>query len=532
MLPFRRSAGRAYVIAVGGTALVAATWMVSEGSQRSLPTTFAFLLAVFAAGAMGGWKPGVLTTGLCLFATSFFLTHPLHRFGPPSVGDLFRLSPYALVGVAISFLCEGLHRAWTRLEERQRRLEAEIAERKRAEQAVQEQAEQLRDADRKKDEFLAVLAHELRNPIAPLSYALQLWPIVENDRPRMEELRTMMERQVEQMTRLIDDLLDVSRISRGKIQLRRERVDLATIISAAVEGLQPLIEASRQKVTVSLPSELVEVEGDIARLTQVFGNILNNAAKYTGREGVIWITAELSGSIAAVKIRDNGPGIPKHMLAQIFDLFQQVDQTITRSHGGLGIGLTLVKRLVELHGGTVEAHSEGPGKGSEFTVTLPVLPRLSVGRVGSASRHSLRQISGLPAHRILVVDDISDSATTLAMMLRTMGQDVTTANSGAAALDLIKSHRPNLVFLDIAMPGIDGYEVARRIRSDPATKNLYLVALTGYGQPEDRRRSIDAGFNHHLTKPANVDALQHVLLTAADSSASSPEAAVSAEQSS
>jgi PAS domain S-box-containing protein len=402
----------------------------------------------------------------------------------------------------------------------------EITERKRHEDELRESLDALREAnqhkdelmselkdtDRRKDEFLAMLAHELRNPLSPISNALQVWPLVENDPEELNRLRSMMERQIRQLIRLIDDLMDVSRISRGRIQLQKQRVDLRTVISEAIESVQPLIDTESHRVTVALPAEPLFVEGDVARLTQVFGNVLHNAVKYAGRNGVIWIAAERRDGHAAVSIRDNGPGIPTHMLSQIFEMFQQVDKTSDRSFGGLGIGLSLVKQLVELHGGTVEARSEGPGSGSEFIVTLPAAAN---GQSESITRHTLQQVTSLPRHRILVVDDVGASAKTLAMMLNGIGQDVAIANDGQSAIARALESKPDVVFLDIAMPGMDGYEVARRLRAHEELKGLVLVALTGYGQEEDRKKAVEAGFDHHMVKPTSMEALRQLLTTAA-----------------
>ena len=379
-----------------------------------------------------------------------------------------------------------------------------------ANQRKDELMAELKDADRRKDEFLATLAHELRNPLSPLSNALQLWPSIENDHDELNRIRGMMERQIRQITRLINDLMDVSRISRGKIQLQKERIDLGTVISGAIESVQPLIDASGDRVTLALPAEPIFVEADVARLTQVFGNILHNAAKYAGRNGVIWVAADRQNGQVAVSIRDNGPGIPKNMLSQIFEMFKQVDQTTERSFGGLGIGLSLVKQLVELHGGTVEARSEGPGMGSEFIVTLPAQHS---GQSSSTTHHVLHDVSSIPRHRILVVDDIEASATTLAMILKGKGQDVSTANDGESAIRQVLESKPDVVFLDISMPRMDGYEVARRLRRHDELKGLVLVALTGYGQDEDRRKAIEAGFNHHMVKPTSSEELTQLLLT-------------------
>ncbi len=511
MLSLHRSSVRAYLIVLAGTGLVAAARIAVDGWLGPFFAALAFVLTVIAAGAIGGWKPGVLATTLCVGAWTFFFIGPTIRFAVPSPTDVLRMSAYFIVGLAISILCEFLRAAWDRIEERQRLLEQEVIERRKAELAVLEQAERLRQADRLKDEFLAILAHELRNPLSPLANALQLWPLVENDRKKMEDLRAMMERQVRQMTRLINDLLDISRITRGKIQLQNERVDLGALISSAAESLAPLMEARGHRLTVSLPKEPVMVEGDAARLTQVFGNILHNAAKYTGRDGLISIGARNDNGRAAVYIRDNGPGVPPHMLTQIFDMFQQVDKTLDRSHGGLGIGLTLAKRLVELHGGTIEARSDGVGKGTEFIVSLPLAMQGAVDSAGPRPRKTLQELSGLPKRRILVVDDMEASAKTLALVLRAMGQDVETAFDGQTALESLRSRPADIVFLDIAMPGMNGYDVARQIRTIAQHKDVCVVALTGYGQEEDRRRALEAGFDQHLTKPASVDMLQELL---------------------
>ena len=387
----------------------------------------------------------------------------------------------------------------------------EIQDRKRQQQELLAQKAQLEDSDRRKTEFLATLAHELRNPLAPINNALQLWPHAENNREQMEQLRGTMDRQVRQMIRLIDDLMDVSRISQGKIQLRKQPVSVDTLLQGALESLKPLIESLGHRVTFATGDSTLCVDGDVARLTQVFGNLLHNAAKYTGRGGTIWISAQRVGQDAVVSIRDNGPGIPKHMLSEIFDMFRQVDATLDRSHGGLGIGLTLVKRIIEAHGGTVEAHSEGPGAGTEFIVTLPALPPKAGGEVASNRRNRIHQLANLARHRILVVDDVEASATTMAMLLRAIGQDVEICNDGMATLDWLTRSKADVVFLDISMPGMDGYEVARRIRALPRLKSLVLVALTGYGQDEDRRMAFDAGFNHHLVKPVSIDALEQLL---------------------
>jgi PAS domain S-box-containing protein len=385
----------------------------------------------------------------------------------------------------------------------------EISERKAQEKQLAAQARELAEADQRKNEFLATLAHELRNPLSPLSNALQLWPLVNDNAEEVERLRLLMMRQLRQLTRLIDDLLDISRVTRGHIHLKKQRVDIAAPIHEAIEAVKPLIDVANQRLTVALPSRPVIVEGDVARLTQVFGNILNNASKFTGRDGVIWIGAEASDGHITVRVRDNGPGIPAKMLTEIFEMFRQGDDSLERANGGLGIGLTLVKRLVEEHGGTIEARSDGPGQGSEFIVTLPTTEGESLVDNSRPTRYGINQLAGIPKHRILVVDDVAASAHTLAMMLRAVGQEVSEANDGPSGIEWALANRPAVIFLDIAMPGMSGYDVARRLRSElPGT---VLVALTGYGQEEDRKRALDAGFDRHLVKPTSLETLKELL---------------------
>lgn len=503
-----RRAGRwSYLVAVLGPVLIVACSKLIPEPAGSFLTSLSFIFSVLAAGVLGGWKPGLLTT------VASVVVYDVVFVDIRDIGDLLRTFAYLVAGVAISLLCEGVHAAGRRVMERQRRLEAEIAERRKAEQAVHEQAEQLREADRRKDEFLAMLAHELRNPLAPLSNALQVWPLVENDRKETENLRVLMQRQLHQMTRLIDDLLDVSRITRGKIQLRPQHVDFCTIVSGAVESMRPFIDQFGHQVSLSLSGKPLYVNGDLARLSQIVGNILHNAAKYTPANGTIRISTEENGNNIVLRICDNGCGIPEQMLAQIFDMFHQVDQTLDRSQGGLGIGLTLVKRLVELHGGSIDARSDGPGKGSEFVVTLPSVPGGAADHFAKADATAARanELEELPRRKILVVDDVRASAETLSQLLRGIGQNVFVAFDGQQALNSVLEHRPSVVFLDIAMPGMNGYDVAKRIREVEGAEETVLIALTGYGQEEDRRRAAEAGFDFHLTKPATIEALHGVI---------------------
>ena len=377
----------------------------------------------------------------------------------------------------------------------------DIDDRKRAEQELEE-------ASRRKDQFLATLAHELRNPLAPISNALQVWQMVEHKPDDARRLREMMGRQVRQMVRLIDDLLDVSRITRGRIELRNAPLDLRDALHAAVESQQPFVDAQRHALSVDVPGFPLMVVADHGRLVQVFGNLLNNAAKYTPAGGHIRIAASLEGGQAVVRVRDDGAGIPPAMLDAIFEMFTQVDASVERAHGGLGIGLTLVKNLVELHGGRVHARSDGPGRGSEFVVTLPAVDQA---QPATEPSHATPAPQPVPqAFRVLVVDDVEPSANTLAMMLDALGQAPRVVYDGAAALREMQDDCPDLAFIDIAMPGMDGHEVARRIR-EACGEAPVLVALTGYGQEEDRRRALAAGFDHHLVKPTSMDVL-HALL--------------------
>lgn len=367
-------------------------------------------------------------------------------------------------------------------------------------------ARELREADRRKDEFLATLAHELRNPLAPIRSALEILRSPEIDAETAEAAQLTMDRQLSHMVRLIDDLLDVSRISRGKLELRRNRVDLTSILYHSLETCRPLAAIAGHELVVSLPEDPLPVDGDPVRLSQVFSNLLNNACKFTQAGGRISLAARIESRHVLVEVEDNGPGIPIDQLSRIFELFSQVDSTIERSHGGLGIGLTLVKQVVELHGGTVAAQSEGKGGGSRFTVRLPLLDEPAAVTIPA----QLPPVA-TAARRILVVDDNRDAATTLAMLLRLGGHAAQTVFDGQQALDAVKSYRPDVILLDIGLPNLSGYEVCRLIRQQPGGESIGIVALTGWGQAEDRRRSAEAGFDGHLVKPVQHAALNALL---------------------
>lgn len=366
---------------------------------------------------------------------------------------------------------------------------------------------ELRDADQRKDEFLATLAHELRNPLAPIRNGLQVLRLAGGGGEIVDEARSMMERQLTQMVRLVDDLLDVSRITRNKLELRKERVTLAAIIHSAIETSRPLMEQAGHIFSLTLPTSPVYLDADLTRLAQVFSNLLNNAAKYTEPGGRISLTGELSYGEVVMRVRDNGLGIPADALPRIFEMFSQVDRNMERAQGGLGIGLTLVRRLVEMHGGTVEAHSEGPGRGSDFVVRLPVLNTAQP----TPTTHDDENVTATDKRRILVVDDNRDSATSLGMMLKLMGNETHTAHDGLAAIEAAEKFRPEMILLDIGLPKMNGYDACRSIRQQPWSKGMVIVALTGWGQDADRRRSAEAGFDHHLVKPVDVDALAKLL---------------------
>ncbi|HUQ29019.1 MAG TPA: ATP-binding protein [Usitatibacter sp.] len=378
----------------------------------------------------------------------------------------------------------------------------DVTERKESEDA-------LREADRRKDEFLAVLAHELRNPLAPLRNALHILRMSGHDETAVEQVSGMMDRQLRQMVRLIDDLLDVSRISSNKLELRREVLRPFEAIEAAIEMSAPAVQRSGQRVEVVLSPGCPMIEADRARLVQVLDNLLVNAAKYGRRGGLITVHAEPRGGDLCLRVKDEGIGIPRDMLERVFEMFTQVDRSLERSRGGLGIGLTLVRRIVQLHGGSVVAKSAGPEKGSEIVVLLPALPaRVDLPQV--ARRKTT--VRG-PALRIAVTDDNEDSAASMAGALRALGHDVRVAFDGTQCIDVCRGFQPQVLLLDIGMPKLNGYDTARIIRMEPWGAEMLIVAMTGWGQEEDRRRALDAGFDHHLVKPVDFDALLAILRT-------------------
>jgi signal transduction histidine kinase/CheY-like chemotaxis protein len=398
-------------------------------------------------------------------------------------------------------------RVIAQLQQQAAALEAETIQRRHAETELRKRMEQLADADRRKDEFLAMLGHELRNPLAPVTTALQLMRLHSDEPLRVARARETIERQVEHMTRLIDDLLDVSRITRGKIELRHEAVVLSSLVARAVEAARPVIDERGHRLTLDLPDEPVAVNGDPARLEQVLANLLNNAAKYTDVGGRIWVRALVDAGQVILSVKDNGAGLTPEMRDHVFDLFVQGPEVRAYARGGLGIGLTLVRRLVEMHNGTVEVRSDGLGKGSEFIVRLPLGVVSQVAPSGDANGAGL---AALPMRRILVVDDNVDAAEALSELLRDFGHDVRAVHDGPSAIEQAAMHRPDIVLLDIGMPGFDGYEVARRMRTELGLTST-LVALTGYGEANHRRLSREAGFDQHVTKPVDIRKLETLL---------------------
>jgi PAS domain S-box-containing protein len=379
----------------------------------------------------------------------------------------------------------------------------DVTELRHAEQA-------LREANGKKDDFLAILAHELRNPLAPLRNALHVLSLDNGSTAVRAQAHAMMERQVTQMVLLVDGLMDAARIARGNLTLQKERIDIITVVRSAVEDTRPLIEESSHQLTVTLPEGPVYVDGDPIRLAQVFSNLLRNAAKYTPRGGDIWVAGRQRDEEIIIEVHDNGVGIPAEMLDRIFDPFTQIDHPGGHvSQGGLGIGLSLVKGMLEMHDGGVDVHSDGPGRGSMFVAVLPTLP--SPLQIRSAPVPRVRRLAGVGSRRVLIVEDNADSAASLALMLQYMGHETRTAHDGVAALTIASEFLPQVILLDIGLPRLSGYDAAQRIREQPWGEHIFLIALTGWGHEEARRRAAEAGFDLHMVKPVEPAALENLL---------------------
>jgi PAS domain S-box-containing protein len=390
----------------------------------------------------------------------------------------------------------------------------DVSERKLSEQKLQQSEEALREADRRKDEFLALLAHELRNPLAPIRYALAANKKPGRTLEQRRQAEEIIERQVSHMSRLLDDLLDISRITRGTLELKKSRTELTSIVGAAIETARPMLDVKQHTLELDLPTQPVQLEADVVRLAQVFSNLLINAAKYTDPGGHIQLRAREDKETVVLSVRDNGIGLSAEMLPRVFDMFFQSHSALGRAEGGLGVGLSLVRGLVALHGGAVQARSDGPGRGSEFIVRLPTGSALQEPADAEDAAGCLAADAGL---KILVVDDNRDGADSCAMLLEASGHHVQTAYTGRQALELARVFRPHALLLDIGLPDVDGYKLAQQIRAAPWGRSAVLVAVTGWGQEQDRLRAVEAGFDHHLVKPISADTVESLLASVSGS---------------
>jgi signal transduction histidine kinase/ActR/RegA family two-component response regulator len=514
----RRAAPLLAVLAFGMVTLSITGYLYGSGSLYSLPllTIIALQTATFIAAVAAGIVAAVPEHRPMRWLLARGATGDVARRAVPVVlllpillgwlalqGELrgyydsrFEIAVLvlALIGVLLGMLWRGLTAI------------------SRHETALRRSERALREADRRKSEFLAILAHELRNPLAPIRNAVEILRRSNDDGATVRSTSEMLERQIDHMVRLVDDLLDLSRITRGQIEIRRQRVDLSSIPNQGVEGSRFMVESMGHRLDVTLPPEPISLDADPARLTQVLGNLIQNACKFMPRGGRVTLTAGREGEHAVLRVGDEGVGIASDQLPRVFEMFTQVAAPEDRSAGGLGIGLTLVRSLVELHGGTVEARSDGLGRGSEFVVRLPL---------AQAAAEASRPRTELPvtaARRILVVDDNEDGARSLAMLLEMGGHSTRMAHDGLEAVHAAEIYRPDVVLLDIGLPKLDGYEACRRIRALPRGRDIALVAVTGWGQEEDHRKSREAGFDHHLVKPLRYEVLAEFLATFAEKS--------------
>jgi signal transduction histidine kinase/CheY-like chemotaxis protein len=466
------------------------------GSEFPYATVF---LAVVLAGALGGIGPGVTAALAGGLASAIWIIPELAGHGPWSHEQWAGLVRYQigslLLGIAIGALGDARRRAEENAE-RARALEAEARER----------AEQLARQDRAKDEFLAMLGHELRNPLAPITLSLELMKGQLGEVPAAERLRGIIERNTRDLARIVDDLLEISRINEGKIALRSEPLDLRLCLAEAADATRPLLEARSHSFDLQLPDQPVPVNADATRIVQVAVNLLTNAARYTNPGGRISLNLIEERGEAVFTVRDNGRGIPPELLPRVFDLFVQGDQGLARTEGGLGIGLTLVQRLVAMHGGSIRAESPGPGQGSAFTVRLP----LSTAPLAAPSPIPLSDPAPT-GRRVLIVEDNRDAAETLREIITDLGHTVAVAGDGPSGIRQAESFHPHLILLDLGLPGMDGYEVARTLRSKGLLDGVTLVALTGYSSTEHQERAREAGFDHYLTKPASIEVVQSLL---------------------
>lgn len=456
-----------------------------------------------------------------IFLTAYYNEdqHVLEGYGTGAVDYLHKPVNPTILRSKVAVFAD-LHRMSRETGMANRALLAEVNERRRAEERlrelnetlerrVSERTEALKESDRRKDEFLAMLAHELRNPLGPVRNAVQVLHMKGPALPELKWAKDVIDRQMNSLTQLIDDLMDVSRINRGKLELRKQQLELSQVVQAAVETSLPLIEKHGHELTVKLPPQSILLNGDLTRLAQVFLNLLNNAAKFTAKGGRIDLSAERQGCEVLVSVKDTGIGISSAHTDTVFDMFSQVEGSLSRSQGGLGIGLSLVKRLVEMHQGRVEVKSDGADKGSEFLVRLPIaVEKLSpIKAINEASDRTIQS----SALQVLVVDDNKDAALSLMILLKTLGNTVWMAHDGEEAVDSSAKYRPDVVLLDIGLPKMSGYDVARTIRQEPWGQKMTLIALTGWGQDEDKRKSKEAGFDRHMVKPVDPQSLMELL---------------------
>ena len=484
--------------------LLGAVYIHARYEARQRLSNYAIILACVMGASLGlalliaSWLRGAVTKPI--FAVTKVARHVMQSRDFSLRAQKFTDDEIGVLVDAFNDMLGEVQRRASALEESNLSLGREMAERHAAEAA-------LRLADQRKDEFLATLAHELRNPLAPMTNALQILKLLRQNPEAIGTAEAVMERQLKQMVRLVDDLLDVSRINTGKLAISKSRVDVQSVMRDAIESSGLFIKTSGHMLSVDMPDEPVYIEADSLRLAQVFSNLLNNAAKYTNRGGLISFTAQVEGLHIIVKVTDDGIGIAPHMLGDIFNMFIQVDQSLERAQAGLGVGLALSKHLVELHGYELRVDSEGAGKGSQFSVRLKLI---APGITAVENKVEATEKSGAH-HRIMLVDDNVDFVTTMAALLTTMGHEVRIAHDGITAQEIAREFAPEFAFLDIGMPGMNGYDLAKRLREFPETAQSTLVAITGWGQEKDRELSRNAGFDHHLVKPVATDKLLNII---------------------
>ncbi len=482
-----------------GTVYIRARYEVRERLTNYMIILACVMIgSLLLAALISIWLQGALTRPI--FAVTNVAREVMQRRDFSLRAEKFTEDEIGVLVDAFNDMLSEVERRAKALEESNLSLEHEMTERHAAENA-------LRIADRKKDEFLATLAHELRNPLAPLLNGLKILQLKGQDSEPAKDARAVMQRQLQQMVRLVDDLLDVSRITTGKLTVSRERVEVQSVMRAALESSSSFIEQCGHTLSVELPSKPIYVDADPVRLAQVLSNLLNNAAKYTNRGGHIQFSAQANDDDIQIIVLDDGIGIAEDMLPEIFDMFTQVDYSLERAHAGLGVGLALSRRLVELHGGTLEASSDGVGHGSRFVVTL----KLAAVTEDNGEHRGAEGENEERSHRVLLVDDNVDFVATMSTLLSTMGHQVRMVHNGIDALDVAGEFAPEFAFLDIGMPGLNGYDLARRLRDLPETANSVLVAVTGWGQDKDRELSKAAGFDHHLVKPVELNQILDLL---------------------